>query len=151
MRPAISNSTPIIIAAGENTPVPLGAIFTLNDIDLARFEGTNTGQITLSVPHGAFTLNTTGVTITAGTQATDRGAGDWGGGTNTLTFTGTLAQLQAALNTVNYVPGDDSNTTEVVTVTLNDLNNTGLGSASGGSDIHSVSAIVTINFDLASE
>jgi hypothetical protein len=78
------------------------------------------------------------VTVTAGTQATDRGAGDWGGGSSTLTFTGTLAQLQAALDTVEYVPGDDPDTSETITVTFNDLNNAGAGSAGGGSDVHSV-------------
>jgi hypothetical protein len=61
----------------------VGPIFTLGDVDLARLEGSNTGQITLAVPHGAFVLDTTAVTVTAGSQATDRGAGDWGGGSST--------------------------------------------------------------------
>ncbi|HRF05111.1 Ig-like domain-containing protein, partial [Accumulibacter sp.] len=146
--PTILTSSPTINAIGfanENTPIVLGPNFTLGDIDLERFEGSNQGQITLSVPHGAFVLDTTGVTVTAGTQATDRGAGDWGGGSNTLSFTGTLLQLQAALDTVEYVPGDDPDTSETITVTFNDLNNAGAGSASGGSDVHSVETRVDIN------
>ncbi|MBE2257756.1 MAG: DUF4347 domain-containing protein, partial [Rhodobacteraceae bacterium] len=145
--PTIVNSTPTISAgfATENTRIALGAIFTLGDIDLARFEGNNTGQISLVVAHGAFVLDTTGVTVTAGSQATDRGAGDWGGGSSTLTFAGTLAQLQTALNSVDYVPGDNPDTSETITVTFNDLNNAGAGAASGGSDIHAVSATVLVD------
>jgi VCBS repeat-containing protein/CshA-type fibril repeat protein len=133
------------IALGSNFGQNIGRTFTLGDIDLERGEGSNQGQITLSVPHGAFVLDTTSVTVTAGTQATDRGAGDWGGGSSTLTFTGTLLQLQAALDTVEYVPGDDPDTSETITVTFNDLNNAGAGSASGGSDVHSVETSVDIN------
>jgi VCBS repeat-containing protein/CshA-type fibril repeat protein len=147
--PTILNSTPIISAAGlanENTPLVLGSIFTLGEIDLARFEGTNKGQITLSVPHGGFVIDTTGITVTAGTQATDRnGLGDWGGGTTTLSFTGTLAQLQTALNTVKYVAGDNPDNSETITVTLDDLTNFGLGSVNGGSDVHTASTTVVIN------
>jgi VCBS repeat-containing protein len=144
--PTISNNTLVIDTGGasENTKIALGSIFTLGEIDLARFEGSNLGQLTLSVPHGAFVLDTTGVSVTAGSQASDRGAGDWGGGTGTLTFTGTLAQLQSALNTVEYVPGDNPDSSETITVTFNDLNNAGAGAASGGSDVHSASASVDI-------
>jgi len=146
--PTITNGTPVITAVGaanENTPIALGSIFTLGDADLARAEGSNLGQINIAVPHGAFVLNTTGVTLTAGSQATDRGAGDWGGGSSTLTFTGTLAQLQAALNTVQYVPGDDPDASETISVSFDDLNNAGAGAAGGGSDVHSVSAGVRID------
>ncbi|NOS88637.1 MAG: DUF4347 domain-containing protein, partial [Methylococcaceae bacterium] len=146
--PSITRLEPTITAAGlnnENIPILLGPIFNLSDIDLARLEGSNLGQVTLSVAHGGFVIDpNTGISISAGTPAIDRGEGDWGGGSNSISFIGTLAQLQTALNTARYVPGDDPDTSETITVRFDDLGNNGLGAAAGGSDVHSASSSVVV-------
>ena len=126
-----------ITSKGEDNP--------LTDADLARNEGTGIGRITLGVAHGAFLLGSgSGVTVTSGNQASDRGAGDWGGGTSTLVFTGTLAQLKVALDGLSYIPGDNPATSEIISVTLNDLGNAGVED-NGGSSVHSASTTINVS------
>ncbi|MCX7096622.1 MAG: Ig-like domain-containing protein, partial [Methylococcales bacterium] len=103
----------------------LQGLIVVDDIEAARNEGPvgNRGQVsvTIAVPnglsHGTVTLGaTTGITITAGAD-----------NTNTVTIKGTLANVNNALVGLGFTPGVDTNLSETVTVTVNDLGNNGTG------------------------
>ncbi len=82
-------------------------------------------QVTLAAADGALTLaSTAGLTFTIGDGATDA----------TMTFTGTLANVDAALDGLTFTPDADFSGAASVTVTTNDLGNTGAGGALTDSD-----------------
>jgi hypothetical protein len=99
---------------------------SVSDVDnLGRVE-----TVTLSVTEGT-------LTVTAGTS----GATVQGSGSNSVTITGTLAQINALLNTdgtstVSYIDNTDTpSTSTTLTLSINDSGNTGTGGASlTGSD-----------------
>src|SRR6202035_5794750 len=71
-------------------------------------------QITLIVTHGTLSLaSTTGLTFTTGT----------GSNNSTMTFTGTLANVNAALNGLTYNPGSFYNGTDSLQITTLDTGN----------------------------
>jgi Ca2+-binding RTX toxin-like protein len=74
--------------------------------------------VTLAVDHGALTLGAlpAGLTIDAGAN-----------GTATLTFTGTEAELNAALAGLTYAPTANYNGPDRLTVTINDNGHSGSG------------------------
>ena len=101
------------------------ALVTVDDIEAARNEGTGANQgkvsVTITVPnglaHGKVSLgSTTGIAITAGADNSD-----------TVTIKGSLADVNAALNGLSFTPGVDTNTSETVTVIIDDLGNNGTG------------------------
>ena len=101
------------------------ALVTVDDIEAARNEGDGAKQgkvsVTISVPnglsHGKVTLgSTTGIDITAGAD-----------NSNTVTIRGSLGDINTALNGLSFTPGMDTNTSETVTVIINDLGNNGTG------------------------
>ena len=76
-------------------------------------------RLTLSVTRGSVNLVTrTGLTLTGGNY-----------GTSTLTVTGTKAALNAALASLTYTPTGNYHGSDGLTVTVNDLGNTGSGGA----------------------
>ena len=97
---------------------------SVSDVD--GFGGTET--VTLSVSEGT-------LTVTAGTS----GAVVGGSGSNTVTVTGTLAQINALLNTdgsstVSYIDATDTpSASATLTLSINDNGNSG-GAALSGSD-----------------
>ena len=98
-------------------------------------------QVTLTVQHGGLTIADDGLTLIGRVEATGvlqpRAAVT---AYQTLIYQGTIAQLNAALQTVKYYPAADFNTppvfspsaqqTETLTVTVNDLGNVDYRSAS---------------------
>src|SRR5206468_946884 len=100
--------------------------------DLDVDEGTGLLQVTLTSTHGTLTLGQlTGLTFTTGDGAADA----------TMTFTGTSAAINAALNGLKYAPTADYNGPAQVTITTNDLGNTGIGGPLSDTD----SVNVTVN------
>ena len=90
--------------------------------DLDVNEGTGqVPHITLTAAHGTLTLSgLTGLSFTVGD-----GTGD-----ATMTFTGTLVDVNAALNGLTFSPSQDYNGAAAgIQATINDLGNTGSGSA----------------------
>jgi len=76
--------------------------------------------VTLTAANGTLTLGgTTGLTFLTGT-----GTGD-----PIVTFRGTLADIDAALNNLIFTPMPDFNGDTTLTIGANDLGNTGLGGA----------------------
>jgi hypothetical protein len=86
--------------------------------DLDVDEGNGLLQITLTATHGVLTLGgTTGLSFTVGDGSADA----------TMTFTGTTAQVNAALQGLGFTSDADYNGPATVTITTNDLGNAGLG------------------------
>jgi len=95
-----------------------GNAITVSDAD-AR---TGTLTTTLSVAHGTLTLGSTnGVTVS-------------GNGTDTVSVTGAIADIQAALNGTTYRGAQDYNGSDTLTVVTNDNGNTGSGGPKSDTD-----------------
>ena len=112
------NTVPGTQSTNENTPLVFsnanGNAITISDSD----SGGNPEQVTLSVNNGMLSLpQTTGLSFSAGT------------GTNnaSMTFTGTLANINAALDGLTYNPTSGYSGADTLTVSTNDLGNTGYG------------------------
>jgi hypothetical protein len=87
-------------------------------------------QVTLSVTNGDLTLmGTTGLTFTAGDGTDDP----------TMTFTGTVAAINTAIDGLSFGPTANFNGAATLTITTNDQGNTGGGGAKSDMDT------VTIN------
>lgn len=80
--------------------------------------GSATVQVTLSVGKGTLTLSgTSGLTFISGS----------GTANSSMTFLGTLTALNNALNNLRYTPGVNVFGADTLTITTNDLGNTGSG------------------------
>ena len=96
---------------------------SVSDVDAA--EGTGEVQATLSVNNGTITLaQTTGLTIGAGAN-----------GSATVTFTGLVADVNAAIASLTYAPDADYNGDDALTMNVNDLGNTGAGGVLADSQV----------------
>jgi VCBS repeat-containing protein len=100
----------------EDGSVTISGI-SFDDLDIsARTDSNpdnNTVEITLSVSHGTFVLATIdGLS----------GVGD-NTGVSSMTFTGTLTAVNAAVNSVVYTPVANYNGSDTLTVSINDLGN----------------------------
>jgi hypothetical protein len=120
--------------------------------------GTNPAKVTISVAHGSLTLNgISGLGFTVGN----------GTANPTMTFTGSLSSVNAALNGLSYKPAQDFNGTDQLTISMDDQgqNASGVPKVAGGSvkltvtpqndpptavaDSYSVVAGQTLNVDIA--
>lgn len=104
---------------------------TLADVDA----GTSNVTVTLTASEGALTASSGGSVTVSGST------------TSTLTLTGTVANIDAFLNTASNIQyqgssNDNGNDTATVTVTINDGGNTGSG---GGTTI----TVGTVNADIS--
>jgi VCBS repeat-containing protein len=110
-----------------------GNLISISDADAGAAEM----KVTLSVTHGTLTLNgTVGLTFDAGD-----GTGD-----ATMTFRGTQAAINTALNGLSYTPTGDFNGSDTLTVTTNDQGNTGADPGNtGDATSEQDSDTVTIN------
>jgi VCBS repeat-containing protein len=135
------NDAPVVTAAGttfdasgntENDAITIAGV-SVTDLDAAAGEGTGQVQVTIAVDSGRGTL-----TVTSSGTVT-------GNGTAAVTITGTLPQVNAAIDDFTYNPGDDPNTTETITLTLSDLGNNGTGGVLTDSVQFTVENIVPSN------
>lgn len=77
-------------------------------------------QVTLTAANGTLTLSgTAGLTFSVGS----------GSGDGSMTFRGTLTDINAALAGLRYTPTPNFNDNTTLTISVNDLGNTGLGGA----------------------
>jgi hypothetical protein len=103
-----------------------GNAISIGDADA----GANPVQVTLTARDGWITLGSTvGLTFSVGTGVHD----------TTVTFVGTVANINAALARLVYTPGLDYSGTTIITLSTDDLGNTGLGGR------QSAGAMVAIN------
>ncbi len=86
-------------------------VFSSNSISVAdSVAGSNSDSLSLSVAHGTITLSTTsGLTFTVG-----------GNGTASFTVTGTITNLNAALNNLTYTPTTNYTGSDSLAISLTD-------------------------------
>jgi CSLREA domain-containing protein len=98
-----------------------GNALSVSDVDA----GSNAVQTTLTGTNGVMTLaGTSGLTFSVGDGTADA----------TMTFTGTVSAITAALNGLSFAPPANYYGAASVQITTNDLGNTGLGGAQSDSD-----------------
>ncbi|TDJ38602.1 MAG: DUF4347 domain-containing protein, partial [Gammaproteobacteria bacterium] len=96
----------LVFSSGNGNPI------SVSDVDV----GGNDLRVTLSVDNGTLTLaQITGLTFTIGDGTADV----------TMTFTGTIADINAALDGLRYDPTPDFNGNSTLTITTSDQGNTG--------------------------
>ena len=144
------NDTPIVVgpgsafAANEQANLSIeGTGFSVSDVDAAA--GTMTATMTVGEGSIALTAGNSGVTITANNA-------------DTVTFTGTLTQIDnlltgASTGTITYQNGSDTPTTSTtIALTVNDGGNTGTDpGATGDGSSEEDSASQTINVTLLND
>jgi len=142
---ATVNQPPVNTVPGAQSVVENGQlVFTgPNAISIADPDaGTSPVQETLTATNGTLTLSgTAGLSFTVGT----------GTGNPTMTFTGTIAAINTALNGLAYRPNSNYNGPANVTVNTNDQGFLGSGGAKTDVDVVPVTVLVgsTFNFDAA--
>ena len=112
------NTVPPTQIVNEDTALTFSSAnsnaITVSDVDV----GAGSEQITLTVTNGTLSLSqTTGLTFTTGTGVND----------GTMVFTGTLADINIALNGMTYNPTANFNGSSTLSITTNDQGNTGSG------------------------
>ena len=117
------NDAPVNIVPGpqntaQNTPLTFnsgsGNQVAVSDVDA----GTNSVRVTLTVTNGTLTLNgTSGLAFTVGDGTADA----------TMTFTGTMTNINAAMNGMTFTPTAGFSGTGSLSITTNDQGNTGTG------------------------
>jgi hypothetical protein len=129
------NEAPII-SAPTSRSVAEDAFITFSGSNLISVaDSDNLGgnlQVTLSVNHGKLNLSS----VSALTFITGDGIGD-----AVITFSGTKADINAALNGLRYTDNLNFNGTDQLTISVDDLGNTG----SGGSLTDSHIVTITVN------
>jgi CSLREA domain-containing protein len=121
-------------STGQNTPLTFssgsGSLVAVSDVDA----GTNSVQVTLTVTNGTLTLNgTSGLAFTVGDGTADA----------TMTFTGSIANINAAMNGMTYTPTAGFSGSSSLTITTSDQGNTGTGGALSDTDVVSIQVGVT--------
>jgi len=107
---APSITAPASASTNEDTALAFTTI-SVNDVDA----GAGNVTVTLGVTNGTLTLaSTSGLTVT-------------GNGTSSVSATGTLANLNVALNGLSYAPNANYNGSDSLAITADDNGNTGAG------------------------
>ncbi|MEY4178124.1 MAG: hypothetical protein RLY70_1698, partial [Planctomycetota bacterium] len=131
------NTVPGPQSIPEDLPLSFNSVFgnvlAVTDIDA----GGGTIRVQLSAVNGLLTLSTTAGLSFAG------GAGD-GVDDSTMSFTGTLAAVNTALNGLTFVSATDFFGAATLAITANDLGNTGTGGPLADSDTISIS-VTSVN------
>jgi Ca2+-binding RTX toxin-like protein len=109
---------------------------SISDVDV----GAGNETVTLAVTNGALTL--------AGTAGLSFAAGD-GSADTTMTFSGTVGAINAALNGLIYAPTANFNGGATLTITTNDNGNTGSGGALSDTDAMAITVTPVIDAPLS--
>ena len=118
------NTVPGSLGTPQDTPLVFsgGNTISIADVDA----GGNTVQVTLTASNGTLTLSGTSGLSFSFTDANGTGAGDGTADAN-MTFRGTLVNVNAALNGMTFTPAVGFTGLGGLTMTSNDLGNTGTG------------------------
>lgn len=109
------NDAPVLTVPGgvslnEDGSLVLGTI-SFTDADI----GAGNAEVTLSVSNGALTLpSTMGLSFSMG-----------GNGSSSMTFSGSLGNVNTAINGITYAPNPDFNGADTLSVSVSDLGNSG--------------------------
>ncbi len=126
---------PSTISVNENSPLVFstakGTGITFTD----SFAGSTPETLTLSATHGILTLDTTsGLTFDQSTT----------NGSSSIVVTGTLAELNAAVNGLTYTPGSNFVGTDTLKVSLLDTGTNLTGTGSSAITVNSLSQPPTV-------
>jgi Spy/CpxP family protein refolding chaperone len=126
-----ANQPPINAVPGAQTVLEDNALAfsgaNSNPISISDADaGNNTVQVTLAATDGLLSLG--------GTSGLNFSSGD-GAGDAAMTFTGSIADINSALNGLSYSPSADFNGPASLTITTNDMGSTGTGGAQSDTDI----------------
>lgn len=126
------NTVPVAQTTNEDTALIFSA-GNGNQIQIADVDAASANlQVTVAVGQGNLTLGTVaGLSFSAGDGTAD----------TTMIFTGTLANLNAALATITYMPNANYAGSDTLTITTNDLGNTGAGGALGDTDTVAITVL----------
>jgi hypothetical protein len=124
--------TPLVFSTAN------GNLISVADVDA----GTSSIQVTLTASNGTLTLSGTSGLSFGFSDANGTGAGD-GTADATMTFRGTLANVNAALSGMSFTPAAGFTGTGSVVITSNDLGNTGSGGPLTDTDTVSIQIGVT--------
>ena len=120
---AVNNAPSVIVptanqTTNQDTPLALSGTNN-NGISVADLDAASQAEeVTISVQHGTLTLSgTSGLTFTQGDGTNDA----------SMTFRGTIALVNAALNGIVYTPNANYSGPDTLALGLNDLGNTGTG------------------------
>ena len=139
------NDAPVNVVPGpqstnQNTPLTFssgaGNQISVTDVDA----GTNAIQVTLTATNGTLTLN--------GTSGLNFGCGGCNGdGTAdaTMTFQGTISNINAALNGMSFTPTLGFSGAATLTITTNDLGNSGSGGAKTDTDTVNIQVATNVS------
>ena len=127
MNDPVTSSAPATLTLAEDAVLTPIAGLSIADIDAALAPG-GIYSVTLSSTHGTLSLATViGLSFTGG-----------GNGTATMTFTGTLAAINAALATAGYAPDANYNGADSINISVTDsvggIVATGSGAPTSDSD-----------------
>ncbi|MFT3858605.1 MAG: Ig-like domain-containing protein [Aquabacterium sp.] len=120
------NTVPTTVQSASEDVAKVFSSGNGNQISIADADaGSSSVQVTLTVNHGTLSLNgTTGLSFTVGD-----GTGD-----ATMTFTGTVANINTALNGLSYTGVAQYSGLDTLTIVTDDQGNTGSGGALSDTD-----------------
>jgi hypothetical protein len=134
---AAVNDPPVNIVPGPQSVIKNSALFfsaaQLNQVSISDIDSGNSSmQVTLSAINGLLTLNgTAGLTFSSGN----------GTANDSMTFTGTFANINAALNGLQFAPANNFVGAAQVQIVTNDLGNTGTGGALTDTDTVNITVV----------
>lgn len=129
------NSVPAAQSTNEDTPLVFssanGNAISIADLDA----GTSPVQVSLTATNGVLTLTgTTGLSFASGDGSADA----------SMSFTGTVADINAALDGLSFAPDANYNGAASVQIATSDLGNTGSGGALSDTDAVAIT-VVSVN------
>jgi len=138
------NSVPGPQSTNQNTPLTFssgnGNLISIADVDA----GTNVVQVTLTATNGTITLSGTSGLSFSFSDGNGTGAGD-GTADPTMTFRGTIANINGALNGMTFTPTLGFSGAATLTITTNDLGNTGTGGPASDTDVVNIQVATNIS------
>ncbi len=136
------NTVPGLQGTAQNTPLVFSS-GTSNQISVADPDaGANSIQITLTVTNGTLTLSgVSGLSFTVGDGTADA----------TMTFTGTIANINTALNGMTFTPTAGFSGAAILTITSNDLGNTGAGGPLSDTDTVNIQVALNVSIQPTSQ
>jgi hypothetical protein len=113
-------NVPVAQSVPQNTDLQFSLPMNNRIFVLDADAGSNPIQVTLGVTNGTLTLTgTAGLSFSVGDGSSD----------TTMTFTGTITSINAALHGMAFAPTQGFSGSAVLTIEVNDLGNTGVGGA----------------------
>ena len=128
------NDAPVNTVPGAQVAIrDLALVFSSGNGNLVSIADVDAGaasvQVQLTVTNGTLTLSgTAGLTLMAGAN-----------GSTTMTYQGTVANLNAAMAGMSYLPTTGYTGAATLTIVTNDLGNSGSGGALGDTDVVNIS------------